>query len=984
MPKQNYQFDRWRPEAPPLVPPLYQRGGRGSSRPWETLPLKMDFRESPITQRLNTFWDKLHIPREHREFANGLVVSMMLAGMLTATGDILVHGPRNLPAENPERRFAGRIADLLRVPENQQELQQCLKPYAERLATDAGQRRIAELQRAKRPESLVRGFVRWLTEPNAAMAAERPTVEVQIDLEKYDLPVGEYTVWREDTLERIAARIAANPADVETLKKVIQELNKDKAVNWDHPAIGLKIKIPARPIVFQELKGGELTYLDEGTTNQTTVRADDFFWMNHHVPPPYGTSFRRGEAIYLPITPTEYKELSPSPTRVPTVQPVEIISGEPTTIPEASPTSVEAPEHRVSPLPSVIPETMTVEQFYSYWEGRGYPREAGRILFECRLSAPSGESFDVLKDKYYRNYSGQNPLLEEKIKSRYGERWLAHAWWAQLREGWGRFLADNNYTTVIRILQEENVPLDFVFLAFTESHFSTEAVSRTKACGPWQFMPGTAKEMGLALDDRLDVEKSTRAACGYLKKKYREISHWVTAYNKKNPRATITVSEDDMWCFAAAAYNGGATRVKRLLPASGGSYAEFVALNPNAENRAYVPKIFAVRQALGEMLLRGWPDQLEPAIGRTLADKQFEEYLAKRQDFDQQLDELSEEQIERQRVALTAMLEQIEVAYQSEQKSDQHRPEYVAGALSVITDEKEGLQAGQGTEVVATAAAPRVVTGVVMAEKPGGELVAAREQIDLSPILVPEILSQMRVDLYIARPGDTWQEIAQMAAFSPSQITIMEQVLHRLNPEFTALTDLSGKQIRIPLNNYRVPSRTLASLVKKVLYRDVDSAKGIRWIKILNGIDPDTGVIKPGDEISVPADLRDYLPQSEETEVSLRDFRLRPGDDLGKLASWSAPRPDSIDEVKALIRAGNPQINNWSRLRVGQEIKIPVRVIVVKRGDTIGELASRYFCGRTNGLEAINHLRYLNGKNSNTLKIGEVISVPVAEDFFTE
>ena len=72
------------------------------------------------------------------------------------------------------------------------------------------------------------------------------------------------------------------------------------------------------------------------------------------------------------------------------------------------------------------------------------------------------------------------------------------------------------------ILKEEGVPDDFKYLAVIESGL-TQVVSPAGASGFWQFMKKTAPEYGLevssSVDERYDVEKSTRAACAYLKKK---------------------------------------------------------------------------------------------------------------------------------------------------------------------------------------------------------------------------------------------------------------------------------------------------------------------------------------------------------------------------------------------------------------------------------------------------------------------------------
>lgn len=109
----------------------------------------------------------------------------------------------------------------------------------------------------------------------------------------------------------------------------------------------------------------------------------------------------------------------------------------------------------------------------------------------------------------------------------------------------------NRYFPVIApILKEQGIPADMIYLAAIESTLNPRAVSPAKAAGMWQFMPSTAKEYGLEVgndvDERYDVEKSTRAACKYLKNAYAKYGNWESV---------------------AASYNGGMARVSNELAA---------------------------------------------------------------------------------------------------------------------------------------------------------------------------------------------------------------------------------------------------------------------------------------------------------------------------------------------------------------------------------------------------------------------------------
>lgn len=91
----------------------------------------------------------------------------------------------------------------------------------------------------------------------------------------------------------------------------------------------------------------------------------------------------------------------------------------------------------------------------------------------------------------------------------------------------------NRYFPIIEsILKEQGVPDDFKYLMVIESNVNPLARSGAGAAGLWQFMSGTAREFGLEVnhhvDERYHVEKSTVAACKYLKQAYRKFGNWET------------------------------------------------------------------------------------------------------------------------------------------------------------------------------------------------------------------------------------------------------------------------------------------------------------------------------------------------------------------------------------------------------------------------------------------------------------------------
>lgn len=129
-----------------------------------------------------------------------------------------------------------------------------------------------------------------------------------------------------------------------------------------------------------------------------------------------------------------------------------------------------------------------------------------------------------------------------------------------------------------RILKEYNMPDELKYLAIVESGLNPRARSRAGAVGLWQFVPATGESLNLKiddyLDDRQDPEKSTRAACTYLKYLYNKFGQWE---------------------LALAAYNCGPTATAKAVQRAR-SKKDFweIYYNLPRETRSYVPQFIAI------------------------------------------------------------------------------------------------------------------------------------------------------------------------------------------------------------------------------------------------------------------------------------------------------------------------------------------------------------------------------------------------------
>jgi membrane-bound lytic murein transglycosylase D len=132
------------------------------------------------------------------------------------------------------------------------------------------------------------------------------------------------------------------------------------------------------------------------------------------------------------------------------------------------------------------------------------------------------------------------------------------------------------FNLIDNIFSQYGLPRELKYLAVIESNLSTSATSWVGAGGPWQFMPYTARDMGLVVngsyDERRDYYKSTHAAARYLLSLYKQMPDWL---------------------LVIAAYNGGPGRVFSAMKKSGSKNFWALQYYLPEESRNHVKKFIA-------------------------------------------------------------------------------------------------------------------------------------------------------------------------------------------------------------------------------------------------------------------------------------------------------------------------------------------------------------------------------------------------------
>ena len=176
------------------------------------------------------------------------------------------------------------------------------------------------------------------------------------------------------------------------------------------------------------------------------------------------------------------------------------------------------------------------------------------------------------------------------------------------------------------IFDNNGVPKKYLFLAIPESHWQTEAVSRTQAVGPYQFMRRTAHSYGLTMDKFVDQRKdplaSAEACAKLLKDNYQATGDWdlaVAAYNwgetwkyKKEAKTKEEKATFDGYCqYAEKQINDIKNELLNKKITKTGARLKFLNVRKRAfmENLNYPSKFWAIDELIKEKEVLSPPDK---------------------------------------------------------------------------------------------------------------------------------------------------------------------------------------------------------------------------------------------------------------------------------------------------------------------------------------------------------------------------------------
>lgn len=546
-----------------------------------------------------------------------------------------------------------------------------------------------------------------------------------------------------------------------------------------------------------------------------------------------------------------------------------------------------------------------------------------------------------------------NPLVE---------KWIAY-FQGKGRKHMERYLSrSTRYSKLMKkILRENGLPEDLIYIALIESGFSHKATSRAAAVGYWQFIRGTGRRYGMEInaliDERRDPVLSTQAAAEYFKGLY---------------------SVFGSWYLAMASYNVGENRVKREVM---NHYTrDFWELAKKKrfpkETINYVPKFIAAKMIGNNPEAYGFTDveymtpvEFEhikvdrPVNLRLMAEKMGLEYDDLKQinpKFKGEIAPLKGNALE-----LRVPIGQTQVALAAANQSFVDKVEYVADAgetqiykvrsgdslysiarkyrttVAWLRDVND-IQKGRKLRIGQRLAVPDKAGRKPVAMKQVARTEKREDDEQKATMSNPEVVTAQGV-FYVVQPGDTLSAIADDYDSSVEE-------LRRMNKLSKRSVLRVGLRLKVPKDE------------GKGLPSDPGNESGGKMKPVASSVrepssaSKQTHVVRPGENLTVIA---------KKYGVSIQEIRRE-----NKLGRRSVLRVGS----RLTIPSGGPQSSQPSKkaVTIAKRQKAKSKVHVVKRGENLSVIAEKYQV-------PVSALKDKNNINrANKLFVGTRLMIPIA------
>ncbi len=195
------------------------------------------------------------------------------------------------------------------------------------------------------------------------------------------------------------------------------------------------------------------------------------------------------------------------------------------------------------------------------------------------VRSPFDNKIYALKIPEKMDFAGEDvPLNETDVRERLDRELLINAYWHSQT-----LYIMKQYSKQIKfiepILERNGIPHDFIYLCIAESGLQYNALSGSGAVGLWQFMKPTAQKYDLLIneevDERMNYEMATEAACKYLKEGKDRFGNWT---------------------MAAASFNMGMDGLDKVSRIQGTK--NYFHLYLNKETSRYIYRILAIKEIL--------------------------------------------------------------------------------------------------------------------------------------------------------------------------------------------------------------------------------------------------------------------------------------------------------------------------------------------------------------------------------------------------